>query len=234
MKIDDPEIVSLRTKVTAARQEFEMALTLHEVWKPAAYDEHLHKRMGVSYATNAFHVVRVALRREMLLALMRLWDTPRRGGASMDSIANNLRDTRILNALAADRVGGSEAEEQMRLSMRQCVDNAIALIGKYSEGGSHFAVFERLLTLRDKRLAHRDIRATAVVGADVTDEEIESFYQDNSIIVQLLLSFVGAAGYDPKEAEGVYGYYATLFWAAVRSEHDKDHPNYRPRPNSGA
>ena len=51
-----------------------MAIAFHEVWKPAAYDKSLHERMGVSLATNAFHVVQAALRREMLLALMRLWD----------------------------------------------------------------------------------------------------------------------------------------------------------------
>jgi hypothetical protein len=54
MKIDDPKIASLREKVNAAHQEFEMAVTFHEVWKPAAFDDDLHKRMGASYATNAF------------------------------------------------------------------------------------------------------------------------------------------------------------------------------------
>jgi hypothetical protein len=53
-----------------------MAVTFHEVWKPAAYNEDLRERMGVSYATNAFYVVRTAVRREMLLALTRLWDKP--------------------------------------------------------------------------------------------------------------------------------------------------------------
>jgi hypothetical protein len=64
MVIDDEKIASLREKVNAARQEFDMAVTFHEVWKPAAFDEDLHKRMGPSYATNAFFVVREALRRK--------------------------------------------------------------------------------------------------------------------------------------------------------------------------
>ena len=46
MEIDDPEIVALREKVTAAQQEFDMAVTFHEVWKPATYDQDLHSRMG--------------------------------------------------------------------------------------------------------------------------------------------------------------------------------------------
>jgi hypothetical protein len=74
MNINDPEIISLRESVAAAREEFDLAVVFHEAWKPAAYDEDLHKRMGVSFATNAFHVVQVALRREMWLALTRLWD----------------------------------------------------------------------------------------------------------------------------------------------------------------
>jgi hypothetical protein len=65
MKIDDQKIASLREKVNAADQEFDMAVTFHEVWKPAAFDDDLHKRMGASHATNAFLVVRAALRREL-------------------------------------------------------------------------------------------------------------------------------------------------------------------------
>ncbi len=76
MNVNDPKIADLGAEVKAAQQEFDMAVTFHEVWKPAAYDKDLHHRMGKSYASNAFNVVRVALRREMLLALMRLWDKP--------------------------------------------------------------------------------------------------------------------------------------------------------------
>ena len=68
MNIDDQKIKDLRAEVRAALQEFNMAIAFHEVWKPAAYDKSLHERMGVSLATNAFHVVQAALRREMLLA----------------------------------------------------------------------------------------------------------------------------------------------------------------------
>lgn len=72
-----------------------MAIMFHEVWKPATYDESLHNRMGVSYATNAFHIVRAALRREMLLALMRLWDK-RREAVRMKSAAEILGDKDVI------------------------------------------------------------------------------------------------------------------------------------------
>jgi hypothetical protein len=44
MEIDDPKITTLRQKVTAAHQEFDLAVRFHEVWKPAAYDADLHGR----------------------------------------------------------------------------------------------------------------------------------------------------------------------------------------------
>lgn len=96
MNATDPKVVSkiasLRKQVEAAQQEFDMALTFHETWKPAAYDKDLHKRMGDSFATQTFLVVRLALRREMLLALMRLWDKDERNVGMELSIANVLRD----------------------------------------------------------------------------------------------------------------------------------------------
>lgn len=42
MEINDPKIVALQLKVTAAQQEFDWAIAFHEVWKPAAYDRDLH------------------------------------------------------------------------------------------------------------------------------------------------------------------------------------------------
>ena len=74
MDITNSQITKLKKMVTAAQEEFNMAVTYHEVWKPAAYDKDLHSRMGQSYASQAFLVMRIALRRETVLALMRLWD----------------------------------------------------------------------------------------------------------------------------------------------------------------
>ena len=97
MNIDDPAILSLRAKVKAASEEFMQATAYHEAWKPAAYDTDLHARMGMSFATNTFLIVRQALRREMLLALMRMWDNNTKA-VSLPSIANALRDERVIDA----------------------------------------------------------------------------------------------------------------------------------------
>jgi hypothetical protein len=44
------KIASLHESVKAAQQEFDMVVTFHETWKPIAYDNDLHRRMGTSYA----------------------------------------------------------------------------------------------------------------------------------------------------------------------------------------
>jgi len=229
MNVNDPKIVSLREKVSAADEEFDMAVRFHEVWKPAAHDKDLHKRMGASYATNAFFVVRAALRREMLLALMRLWDKEAKA-VRMDSIATTLRDKQVIDALAADRaarIGLPEAEGQMRKELGQRADAAIALIDKYSKGSAQGAVRQKLQLLRNERLAHRQTDATAVVGADPTAGEIESFYQDMSNLISLLLSLVKAVAYNPEDTGRVYRHHARFFWAGARGERTEGHPDYR-------
>jgi hypothetical protein len=242
MKINDPKIISLAKRVDAATQEFDMAVTFHEVWKPTVYDGDLRKRMGVSYATNAFHVVRTALRREVLLALMRLWDNDRRS-VGMHAIADTLRDSSIIDALAKERAAqykDTHVEAQMKKELLQQRDKIFALVGKYfTEVGNSFenggarVVLKKLKVLRNKRLAHRDVRALAATGAVPLDTDIESFYQDMSKLISLLLHLVKGHGYDPQETAEVYRFHAKFFWAAVRGEKTEGHPNYRA-PRRGA
>jgi hypothetical protein len=227
MDINDKKIISLKEKVSAAREEFDLAVTFHEAWKPTAYDGDLHKRIGRSYAGNTFLVVRAALRREMLLALMRLWDKSP-GGIRMDSIAATLRDKRVIATLAADRatrMGVPESEDQMREDLDQRACAAVELIRKYQPRGT---VREKLKRHRDERLAHRQTDSTAVAEADATAEEIEAFYQDMSELISLLLTVAMAVSYDPKEHGLVYQHHAKFFWAGVRGERAEGHPNYRP------
>jgi len=83
------------------------------------------------------------------------------------------------------------------------------------EGGKHRAVLEKLLTLRHERLAHRQLAPATATGANATDEEIEQFYQDNSKLIEILLSVVNAMAYDPQDTANVYGFYASHFWKRV-------------------
>jgi len=231
MDITDSEITKLKKMVTAAREEFDMAVSYHEVWKPAAYDKDLHSRMGQSYASQAFLVMRMALRREMVLALMRLWDRNKQA-VRMSLIVATIRKSAVIDALAAEsakRFDWPGVVEQMRADLQAKADKAIELTNKYSEGGSHNAVLEELLRLRDERLAHRQIEPSTVAGADKFDEAIEEFYQDNAKIIQELLSLANATAYDPLDLAEVYKRYAADFWAGVRGEKTEGHPNFRPR-----
>jgi hypothetical protein len=215
MEIDDPRIVALKLKVTAAQEEFDMAVTFHEIWKPAAYDQALHSRLGKSYATQAFLVTRTALRREMVLALVRLWDTNPQA-IKMQSIWHDIRDKKVVDALALDRAGRAgflDVVEYMREDLGKRADAAVALIGKYMEGGSGNHVLNTLRNLRNERLAHRQLSPATAPGATATDEEIEEFYQDNSKLIHILLSLVNAMAYDPEDTAGVFRHYATCFWA---------------------
>ena len=218
MEIDDPKIVALRKMVTAAQQELDMAVTFHEVWKPAAYNQDLHSRLGESYASQAFLVMRAALRREMLLALIRLWDTDRRA-IRMRSIVDTLREKEVIDALALDRAhcpGMPESiYEMMRDDLRKKTDEVLLLVSKYMEGGSHHAVFKKLLALRNERLAHHQLIPAIATGASSADEEIEEFYQDNSKVIRILLSVANAMAYDPQETAKVYSHYACCFWERV-------------------
>jgi len=228
MDISDKKIVTLRAKVTAARQEFDMAVSFHETWKPAAFDHDLHRRMGESYATNTFLVIRMALRREMLLALVRLWDKDARA-VGMEAVAEALGDGQLLDALAKDRatsIGMPEAESQMRVELGQKADKAILLVRKYSQGGSHYATHRKLRKLRNVRLAHRQSDAIAIAD-DPTDEEIESFYRDMSELICLLLGLVMGLAYDPGDAGDVYRHHAKFFWVGVCGERTQGHPSYK-------
>src|SRR5438477_3953315 len=100
MNADEAEVQKLQAEVKAAEQEFIAALFCHEAWKPAAYDQDLHKRLEYSYAGQTFLIIRQALRREMLMALMRIWDTSG-AGLRMSSIARRLKNARVFNALVA-------------------------------------------------------------------------------------------------------------------------------------
>ncbi len=222
MKIDDPKILPLRAKARAAHEEFDTAQACHEAWKPAAYDEALHERIGRSFAANTFIVLRQALRREMLLALMRLWDNNSQA-VGMKSIANSLQDKRIMDALAAEceaqggglgdaDVLGKFGREQSD-ALRQRAMEAIAIIDTYTDGGSRYSTYKKLKRLRDEHLAYRQVTPTPaeVVGADTTDEEIENFYQDMSRLIRLLRGSVEDTDYNPEETAKLRRRHAALF-----------------------
>jgi len=250
-------IAALQTKVRAASEEFNMAIACHEAWKPAAYDAALHERLNQSFAANTFITIRQVLRREMLLALMRLWDNDARA-VGMAFIAKSLKDDGLVDALAATckaqwengtvrafgeddvppehraAVEKASREEERAFGRRQAallresVAKALALIEKYSKDGSGDDPLKSLRDLRNKRLAHREV--ASVPRADATDEQIEAFYQDMATLIELLRSVAENVCYLPEETANVRRRHAALFWDGVCGERHERHPAYRPRP----
>jgi hypothetical protein len=227
MKTDDPKITKLQAKVTAAQQEFDLAVAFHEIWKPTAYDQDLHGRLGISYATQAFRVIRTALRRELILALLRLWDKDGKA-IGMECIAIALGKKEVIDALALARVDqSSEVFEAIRADLSEKADKAIQLVDKYiKDGGAGNAVYKKLRFLRNERLVHRQVKTKVrAMGATATDEEIEEFYKDNLKLVHILLGIFNAMAYDPEDAAKVFGFYASHFWGAFQKMDNKARPH---------
>lgn len=243
------KLEELKAAVNTAKQEVELAVMFHETWRPTAYDTDLHVRLGKSFASHSFLIIRMSLRRELLLALTRLWDK-NKDALRMSAIADRLRDQKLFEALVQSRsaswsLGTRFAPEAVKGEFTSKRDQILSLINKYSEGGKASKVLKKLRALRNQHLAHRQLPnvSAAVTGADVpaqpiegdelpvwaTDEEVEEFYQDNLKIVRLLLNLVYGLCLDFSDVSGVYKQYAKNYWASVRGEHTEGHPNYRPR-----
>jgi hypothetical protein len=243
------QIRALRRRVQAAQREFDMAIACHEAWKPAAYDKALHERLGHSLAANTFIVVRLALRREMLLALARVWDHSK-DSIGVNRLPNFLGNKRVMEALTAEceahwrdqPILGLEnpSQEELRVArqievefaqkqsdhLQQSADNAIAIIKNWVTGGT----YEKLKRLRNQHLAHRQLTPVSIKdGAiDASEEEIEIFYTDTSTLIHLLRLAADDTHYDPAATANLYRHNAKLFWAGVRGERTVGHPDYRP------
>lgn len=237
--MDDTQIKleKMNRTVDALLQECELAVMFHETWRPTAHDAELHDRIGTSYAAHAFQIIRLSLRRELLLALSRLWDK-NPDAARMNLIAANLRDPILFDALVQSRAqrfrsGSKFASEALRKALTEKRNQILNLINKYSQGGKAFQVWENLKTLRNEHLAHRQIPNTPVVeGGEpyvwATDDEVEALYLDSLEIVSLALSLVQGVGLDFSDTSRVYKHHAKFFWASARGERTEGHPNYRP------
>jgi AbiU2 len=175
-------IADLQEQVRAAQEEFDLAVVFHETWKPAAYDADLHARMGTSYATQTFRVVSTALRREMLMALMRVWDNSKKNNLRMEEIGRDISKLAVMNALVTERVtrmGIPGAEVAIRSTLDEKAGQVARIVAKYGQGGPRHSVLKTIRHLRDKRLAHHDLTPATVAGPNVDDEDIEEFFQDN-------------------------------------------------------
>jgi len=221
----------VKTIVEAAEGEAVMAAMFHETWKPAAFDKELTARMGTSFATHSFNIVRIALRREMILSLMRIWDSNPKA-LRMTVICENLKDDVFFRRLVAKRaaslgMASASIEAYMAKSMEPRRAEVLSLIRRYTEGGSGYGAFRKLRALRDKRLAHRQTNDLSTAVDNPEDNEVETFYKDSLSVVTLLLSLVLGRAFNLDEAGDVYRHHAKFFWVSVRGECTEGHPYYR-------
>ena len=230
----EEKLLQAKVAVEAAQGEALLAIQFHETWRPTIADADLRKRMGHSFATHSFHIIRMALRREVLLALMRLWDKDSRT-VKVTGIAELLRDKASFGELVRQRAGNLgysfDVTDRMREALEPKRDRILSLIRKYTHGKEHSTVLDRLTTLRHEQLAHRQTRQpTDPAGLQHTDEEVEEFYQDTLEIVELMLSVFLARAFDiAGEAGDVYRHHAKYFWAGVCGERTEGHPLFKLR-----
>jgi hypothetical protein len=225
------KLLKLRRDVETAQEQATMAVMFYETWHPTINDAELLKRMGTSYATQSFLIVQWSLRREMILALMRIWDSNKKS-LRLTIIREELRDKVFFNALAKDRARRIDFDrpnvvDQIAEKLDEKRQLVLSLISKYMEGGSGYETMEKVRCLRNERLAHRQIEPPKI-GIDPTNEEIGGFYLDTLELVSLLLELVNGVVFDMNDASGVYKFHARHFWASVRGERTEGHPNYRP------
>ncbi len=224
------EYQKLRGAVQAAFDQATQAIMFHETWRPAAKDVELHARMGTSYATHSFQIARWALRRELILALMRIWDH-NSSSLSMRRVGTFLKDADFFVVLVEERAQGLGCSDEYQIGLvRKILEEerslALPLIEKYLPGGQGFHTFKNLRILRDQRLAHHKINGAASL-VDPTDDGIEQFYRDTLDLVSHLLHVVNGVACDVGESASMFAFYAQYFWAGVRGERTDGHPDYR-------
>jgi len=198
------------------QQEFDVAIATFESWRPAAYDADLRARMGVSFATNTFNVVRGALWRETVLALGRIWD---RAGRSVDlgAFRAQLQQPGFMDALMAYRAKRSAApyiDAMIREQLSGKAEQVVTAIAHFERGGEGASLMDRLRKARNA-LAHRALEAVPAEGPKLEDAELVELFERTAKILGDLWSLIRATAYDPMEAAGVWAHYARHFWAAA-------------------
>lgn len=225
------ELNKFRAMVGICEEQAVMATMFHESWSPTVGDAELSARMGTSFARHTFHIVGWALRRELILSLMRIWDG-RNDTPNMKRIWQWLGEEakyELLLQARARRISSSPNSimQMLRESLDPVRENISATIAQYLDGGEKFAAIERLRVVRNKRLAHRDLE-TPPDAVDPTDDEVVQLYLDTLALVTDLLHLVNGKAFDLRDAAGVYAHHARYFWAGTRGERTEGHPNYRP------
>lgn len=238
MTNSERRLTRAKALVAAAEDEMLLAIMFHETWKPTAYDGDLRDRIGGSYAAHTFEIIRLALRREVVMALMRLWDDHRQA-LKINSIVDILQSGECFDALIRERVSAvgmpEEDAEALREMQRRLRNEMVNLVRKHTHSNDPSPLLNRLRTIRHEQLAHRQAeQPTDPAGLLATDEEVEELYQDSrKIINYMALLLLGRSFYLALDSGRPYRESAQYFWESVRGEGAEGHPRFeraRRRP----
>ncbi len=200
-----------------ACQEMAYITSLHEHWKPAAYDETIFSRFNNTYAGHSFNVIRVALRREVVLGLLRLWDSKPRT-FNMRLISENLRDDGLYDCVLSHIRDAFMPSPDCRAEYRAKRTRLCDLITDTQGESSN--KWKCLFKIRNEHLAHRNTggqpKLVAVASGDKEDTAVEWLYNRSAKIVEDLLAVTNGHTYSFSVAAGVDNLYAGYFWDAFR------------------
>ncbi|MDR6582798.1 hypothetical protein HBH1_01267 [Herbaspirillum sp. BH-1] len=233
---EDVEVEALRTAVRAAQDEILMAVAFYETWRPTIENADLANQLGTSFATNAFNVIQFSLQRELLLALVRIWDTNKKS-LRMTAIREKLKRADIVERIVQDRKRAmgmrADVSGPLRAAIGPKCAHAVTLISKYIDGGARFRKLQKLVDIRHLRLAHRQLASPENGMPEVVRAEIDEIYLETIEIVQTLLSAVNAVSFPMGEAAEASRHYAEMFWQGVRGERTQGHPAFKSPCRNG-
>jgi len=229
-KSNDKEVAHLRAAVAAAFDELLMVLAFYQAWLPAATDQKLMERLGESRAAQAFEVIRLALQREVVLGLMRLWDK-NPDAVKIMSMRELLRGKDFIRRLIADRsarlnMRSTHVSERLAEKLVPQYKDLVRAINEYMPGRPKHDIYKRMRDIRDQRLAHRQVEGEAGGLPGVLKHEIDTMMKDTVHIVHTLADTVGGVWFDPEQAGAMYRDNAQLFWNSVKGEKTPGHPDY--------
>ena len=229
----DEKLDRLAKKAGAISGEYDLASKVHETWKPMISDQQLHNRIGKSYSANTFVVIRDALRRDMVMALMRIWDNGD-DTLSLFALLQEIDVPDVMDALVARRserlvkAGIPGIEQQVREQLSGQREKLRVMIAEYGAGGASADTLGYLRDVRNTRLAHNLSTKRKKKGSLKRlpeDKGIEQFYLHTSGIVKGVLHLLAGNAYEPDEAAAIYRDYAAYFWEGVKGEQTEGHPH---------
>ena len=235
----DSEIELMKKFVYAIRDEIMYVISIYETWHPMVSDDELQSRFNHSLAGQSFVFIRIALQREILLTLTRLWDGVG-GSISIKKIAHNLENKHFVKKLIEktykienDTEESYFIKSEMSSYVESKINQVLSIMNAYIKPNGHgLKILFYLKELRNKKLAHNQVNVEEAnfdsnINIDITFGELDTLFKDMLIIAEFLLSIFHRHGYNMDEARRVDATYARIFWRGATGEKKPGHPDYR-------